>query len=54
LTSAPSISTRPANIKAEVRIDLDEPDATPLEKRQAPGFRKYFDALWKELAVHVE
>ncbi len=48
------LSQRPANIKAEVRIELDEPDASPLEKRQAPGFRKYFDALWKELAVHAE
>jgi NitT/TauT family transport system ATP-binding protein len=48
------LSQRPANIKAEMRIELGSPRATPLEKRQASGFRNYFDALWKELAVHAE
>ena len=48
------LSQRPATIKAEVRIQLDNQSATPLLKRQDPGFQKYFDWLWKELTVHAE
>lgn len=48
------LSQRPANIKAEVRIELSDQSATPLLKRKDPGFQTYFDSLWKELAVHAE
>ena len=47
------LSPRPTAIKSETRIDLGE-NTSPLERRQHPGFRAYFDFLWKELAVHVE
>lgn len=47
------LSPRPTAVKSETRIDLGE-HTSPLERRQNPGFRAYFDFLWKELAVHVE
>lgn len=48
------LSPRPASIKAEVRIELGDENTTPLMKRKAPAFQKYFDYLWKELSVHAE
>ncbi len=46
------LSQRPAAIKAEVRIQMDSQSTTPLLKRKDAGFQKYFDTLWRELAVH--
>jgi NitT/TauT family transport system ATP-binding protein len=48
------LSQRPAVIRAEVPIRLADQNASPILKRKDPGFQKYFDSLWKELAVHAE
>ena len=48
------LSPRPATVKSQTHIDLGGKETSPLERRQNPGFRAYFDFLWKELAVHVE
>ncbi len=45
-------SRRPAVIKHEIAIDL--PRTTALERRQAEGFKHYFNLIWKELDVHVD
>lgn len=43
-------SRRPAHIKSEFAIDLP---GSALQRRQDPGFRDYFNNIWKELDVHV-
>lgn len=48
------LSKRPAIIKKSFEISLTCPKGrTPLSSRNAPEFREYFDAIWKELDVHV-
>lgn len=47
------LTKRPATIKNVYEIDLGCPNRTPLKCREAPKFRKYFNAIWKELDVHV-
>lgn len=42
-------SKRPATIKTEHRIHLSCCGDTPLERRNAPEFKDYFDMIWKEL-----
>ena len=44
-------SRRPASIKKDVCIDFEDDSLTPLEKRENPRFRKYFDAVWGELEI---
>lgn len=46
------LSSRPAHLKQIYEIDLD-PEITPLERRRAENFRHYFNAIWKELDIHV-
>ena len=41
-------SARPARIKAEHRVELSR-GSTPLERRNSPEFKDYFDAIWKEI-----
>ena len=41
-------SKRPARLKAEHVIGLSAPDV-PIQRRNAPEFKEYFDAIWKEL-----
>lgn len=41
-------SARPARIKAEHHITLSC-GTTPLERRNSPEFKEYFDAIWKEI-----
>lgn len=43
------LSSRPAQVIAEVPIDLELPDRTPLKSRNAPRFKEYFNQIWKEL-----
>ena len=46
------LSRRPATVKA-VR-DLSElKDLTPLQRRDHPSFHIHFNAVWKELDIHV-
>lgn len=46
------LSSRPAHIKRILDIHFERQDLTPLEKRNAPEFRTYFNLLWKELNSH--
>ncbi len=46
------LSSRPARLRRILDIRYDKPKMTPLEKRSAPEFQKYFNLLWKELNAH--
>lgn len=48
------LSKRPAVIKNIYDIKLSIENRTPLKSREAPEFRHYFNAIWKELDIHVE
>lgn len=43
------LSARPAVIKHIYTLDIDRP--TPLKRREAPEFSKWFDTIWKEVSV---
>ena len=43
------LSNRPAVIKNIHEINFDIPNRTPLNCREHPDFRKYFDTIWREL-----
>ena len=47
------LSKRPASVKKifPIRLSLENP--SPLQAREAPEFKDYFNAIWKELDVHV-
>lgn len=49
------LSKRPGTIKSihNIALTTKEP-RTPIESREAPEFREYFNTIWKELDVHVE
>lgn len=43
------LSARPAFVKANYRINFPK-GFSPLERREAPGFAKYFEKIWKDLS----
>lgn len=43
------LTARPATILQTVPITFQEPDLTPLKRRNAPEFKSYFNVIWKEL-----
>lgn len=43
------LSNRPAVIKNVHEINFDIPNRNPLNCREHPDFRKYFDTIWREL-----
>ncbi len=45
-------STRPATIKQTIPIKFDLEEDTPLRRRDAPEYAKYFNLIWKELNQH--
>ncbi|MGI6706454.1 MAG: ABC transporter ATP-binding protein [Clostridia bacterium] len=47
------LSQRPATIKNIYPIRLTCDEHTPINCRKAPEFREYFNAIWRELDVHV-
>lgn len=47
------LTKRPAEIHSEHHIALTCDLHTPINCREAPEFRRYFNAIWKELDVHV-
>ncbi len=48
------LTQRPAEVKSEHNIDLTTGKCkTPINCREAPEFRVYFNKIWKELDVHV-
>ena len=46
------LTRRPARIRRILDITFEQPELTPLAKRNAPEFRDYFNLLWKELNTH--
>lgn len=48
------LSSRPGTIQAEYTIQLSIDSRTPRTSRDAPEFRNYFNAIWKEVdGTHV-
>lgn len=47
------LSKRPACIKEIYPIELTCENKNPINRREAPEFRLYFNKIWKELDVHV-
>ena len=47
------LTKRPATVKTIFPIELSIEKISPLKKREAPEFKEYFNAIWKELDVHV-
>lgn len=43
------LTKRPASVAKIVSIHLDIENRTPLSSRNAPGFKSYFNLIWKEL-----
>lgn len=43
------LSKRPSHIKKGVLLEFGDEYDTPLKRREAPEFRNYFNAIWKEL-----
>ena len=48
------LSRRPATVVAEVPIELEISERTPMKSRNAPGFKEYFNLIWKELNEYEE
>lgn len=51
------LSRRPGRVKSDHPIRFASASAgrpTPFAARNAPEFNVYFNALWRELEVHVE
>lgn len=47
------LTKRPASVKKVFPIRLSLENPSPLQAREAPEFKDYFNAIWKELDVHV-
>ncbi|MBQ7102485.1 MAG: ABC transporter ATP-binding protein [Anaerotignum sp.] len=47
------LTKRPATVKSIFPIQLSVDEYTPMKARDAPEFKEYFNAIWKELDVHV-
>ena len=47
------LTKRPATVKTIFPIQLSIGNHTPMQAREAPEFKDYFNAIWKELDVHV-
>lgn len=43
------LTKRPATIQQSISIKFQDPDLSPLERRNAPDFKSYFNLIWKEL-----
>ena len=43
------LSKSPATIRCELPIELGIENRTPMNSRRAPGFKNYFNQIWKEL-----
>lgn len=48
------LSQRPATVKAAFDISFENKNLTPIEKRNDPLFQRYFDLIWKELALNAK
>lgn len=50
------LTNRPGRIKDIIDINLTCPEdnRTPMNSREAPEFKDYFNKIWKELDIHVK
>lgn len=46
------LSARPASIKKMIPLHFELKEDTPLNRRNAPEFKNYFNMVWKELNEH--
>lgn len=46
------LSSRPATIHQTISLSFDNNEFSPLERRNAPEFKTYFNLIWKELNQH--
>ncbi len=46
------MSKRPATIQQVLPITFEETGLSPLQRRNAPEFKHYFNEIWKELNAH--
>jgi NitT/TauT family transport system ATP-binding protein len=47
------LTKRPGTVKSVYEIELSCENRTPLNCREAPEFRHYFNKIWKDLDIHV-
>ena len=47
------LTKRPAQVKKIFDITFSVKTNSPMQAREAPEFKEYFNAIWKELDVHV-
>ena len=48
------LTKRPAVIKIDMKIDFENKEATPFERRKEKEFNNYFNLLWKEIDITNE
>lgn len=48
------LTKRPAVIKIDMKIDFENKEATPFERRKEKEFNEYFNLLWKEIDITNE
>lgn len=46
------LSNSPATVRCEIPVILNIEDKTPMNARNAPDFKNYFNRIWKELNPH--
>ena len=45
------LTKRPAKLKLDVKIEFNNKEATPFQRRKETEFNEYFNLLWKELDI---
>ncbi|MBX7409141.1 ABC transporter ATP-binding protein [Clostridium chauvoei] len=43
------LTKRPSKVKLDIKIEFENKEATPFQRRKEPEFNEYFNLLWKEL-----
>lgn len=43
------LTKRPAKLKLDVKIEFNNKEATPFQRRKEPEYNEYFNLLWKEI-----
>ena len=46
------LTKSPASIRCEIPIEFNMENRTPISSRSAPGFKNYFNRIWKELNMN--
>lgn len=47
------LTKRPATLKRIFPISFASPKSSPMQTREVPEFKDYFNMIWKELDIHV-